>query len=106
MTDTRQIVGGIVLAVVGIGAFLALVLTGHADQVDKLVAFVGPTVAALIIVNQQNAAHRDNRSRLDSQDAQLTKISEQTNGVLDGRIKDGTKAAIQELLNDRLPPPS
>ena len=94
----QQLWAGLVLAACGIGAFVALVLTGHSDQVDKLVAFVGPSIAALLIIGNANRQHEDNKERLQSQDSKLLQIEKQTNGVLDARIKEGTKAAVTEVL--------
>lgn len=99
--DTKQLVAGLTLALAGIAAFLALVISGNADQVDKLVAFVGPSIAALLIIGNQARQHQDNQQRLDQQDQKLTKIDEQTNGVLTKRIQDAVKAANAELLQSQ-----
>ena len=106
--NVQQLAAGLVLAVAGIGAFITLVLSGHSDQVDKLVAFVGPSIAALLIIGNQNRQHDANQERLAQQDHKLLTIEKQTNGVLDARIHNGSKAAVTEVLQDAgvIPPPT
>ena len=89
--DPKQLAGGIVLAGAGIAGFLVLVLTGHEDQVDKFLAFIGPSIAALLIIGHQGR-------RMDTQDRKLETIEKQTNGVLDRRIQEGTTKAVSALL--------
>lgn len=74
-----------------LGAYLALTLTGH--DANELV----PTVATLLgLVGL--TGHIEKRTQ--QQNAVIAKIDKQTNGVLDGRIQDGTKTAIQSLIAD------
>ena len=130
MEDTKApaptlaaLIAGVAILVVGVGAYLALVLTGNADETDKLLAFLGPSVAALIIVGYQQRQHAANTERLEAQDSKLDDIAEkvqiavrQTNGVLDQRIRDNAtkaladydlaadvKAALTGILDEHLP---
>ena len=80
---------GLVVLVVGVAAYLVLVLTGHSSETDKLLTFLGPSVAALIIVGHQQRQHSETEKKLET-------ITRQTNGVLDTRIKERTTEALQE----------
>lgn len=83
------LIGGLILLALGIGAYLTLVLTGHEASTDKLLTFIGPSVAALIVVGHQQRQQAETKDKLET-------ITKQTNGVLDQRIKDRTTEALQE----------
>jgi ABC-type transporter Mla subunit MlaD len=120
-----SLVAGVCILALGVAAYLTLVLTGHTEDTDKLLTFIGPSVAALIIVGYQSRQHAANTGRLDSQDVKLDDIAEhvatavrQTNGVLDERIRSNATKALEEydlsadvrqaladMLADRLPEP-
>lgn len=80
-------------AVVGflgvLAAYVALALTGHdtAGLVNALVTLAGVTGLA---------AHIEHRTQ--QQNRTIAKIDKQTNGVLDTRIREGTKAAVADVL--------
>ena len=76
-----------------IGAFVALVLTGHAAESGGLVSAVVTLLGVLGL-----AGHVDARTR--AQNAKLDTITRQTNGVLDQRIHEGTTRAVRQVLQD------
>ena len=89
MESKPTLIAGITLLIVGVAAYLVLVLTGHSDETDKLLTFLGPSIAALIIVGHQSRQQAETKE-------QLAVITKQTNGVLDQRIKENTTAALQD----------
>ena len=89
------VVGALVLTL-GVAAYLTLVLTGHAEETDKLLGFLSPVVAAIFIVGYQQRAHAVTEQRLSAQDQKLQVITEQTNGVLNKKIEDNTVKAFTE----------
>lgn len=78
-----------IVALAFIGAYVALVLNGHdaAGLVSAAVTLCG--VAGL-------GAHVEHRTR--QQNRVIRKIDRQTNGVLDQRITQGTRAAVADVL--------
>lgn len=72
-----------------LGAYVALTLAGH----DASGLF--PAVVSLLAAGGVSA-HVEKRTR--AQDAVIEKIDRQTNGVLDGRIRDGATAAVEDVL--------
>ena len=87
---------GVLILAIGVGAYLALVLTGHEDSTDKLLAFLAAPVSALLVVGYTQRQHKATAERLDQQDKQLVTITKQTNGVLDQKIQDNTAKAFTE----------
>lgn len=77
----------IVVYVTSLAGYVVLAIQG--EPTAEYVTLVGPVIAAMFVVS-----HLDRRS--DQQDQVLGKIQENTNGVLDRRIKDGVKAALAE----------
>lgn len=76
-----------------LGTFLTLTLTGHdASQVV-------PTVALLLGLTGVSARVEQHARQ---QNAVITKIDSQTNGVLTGRIQDGARAALEQAVADGL----
>jgi apolipoprotein N-acyltransferase len=88
-------IGALVL-VLGVGAYLTLVLTNHTDETDKLLAFLSPVVVAIFVIGNQQRQHAVVEQRLDQQDQQLQVVTEQTNGVLNRKIYDNTERAFVE----------
>ena len=127
MNDFRTIAAGLVILVVGVAAYLTLVLTGHSGETDKLLTFLGPSIAALVIVGHQKQQQAETKTALAATEAkvdltnealqeQLQTVISQTNGVMDGRIEAGAtkalaaydltadvKTALADLLADHLP---
>lgn len=66
-----------------VAGYVPLAMMGKATA--EYVTLIGPVLAVVIL-----------KTHLGQQDETLTKIQEQTNGVLDRRIKDGVKAALAE----------
>lgn len=89
------VVAGIAVLFLGTAAYVALVLTGHEAATDKLLTFLGPSVAALVIVGHQQRQGEETKARLDETSDKLEVITKQTNGVLDARIANGTTAALE-----------
>lgn len=76
----------------GVFALLAaglVVLTLKDKGTTEYVSLLGPLAAGLLVVQRVE-------KRSDHQDEQLAQIHHQTNGVLDKRIKDGVRAALDE----------
>jgi hypothetical protein len=88
-------VGLVVLA--GLGA-VVLIDAGHADDAQRLLSWATPIIAALFLAARINVAFGEQSQRLDSHDEKLTKITEQTNGVLDKRIADGVTHGVTKVL--------
>jgi len=123
------VVAGIAVLFLGTAAYLTLVLTGHESATDKLLTFLGPSVAALVIVGHQQKQQAETKDALAATEAkvdltneelkeQLKTVISQTNGVMDGRIEAGAtkalaaydisgdvKTALADMLADRLPEP-
>ena len=91
-----EVVLGIALLVIAVGAYLTLVLTGHEGSVDTLLAFLSPVVGAVFIVGAQQRSHARTTTRIKGVEAQVAQVVRQTNGVLDQRIKDRTTDALNE----------
>jgi hypothetical protein len=68
---------------ISVAGYVTLALKGEATA--EYVTLIGPVLGAGYVV-----------SHLGKQDNVLGEIKEQTNGVLDQRIKDGVKAALTE----------
>lgn len=83
----NQTAAGVVIFVATLGALVTLELTGNKTETVMLLA--GPVVAALLVNGHLS-------TKTDEQNVKLDKITAQTNGVLDGRIKTQTLAALAE----------
>ena len=126
-----MLVLGVLVLTIGVGAYLALVLTGNKSETGVLLGFLGPVVTALIVAQVVNRQHQQTETRLDQQDQtleqqtqQLQVIGENTNGVLNRKIydnaeraftespkvaeaiKENARQALAELLTDHLEQPS
>ena len=98
-----MLVLGVLVLAIGVGAYLALVLTGNQAETGVLLGFIGPVVTALIVAQVVNRQHQQTETRLDQQDqtleqqtAQLQVIGENTNGVLNRKIYDNAERAFTE----------
>jgi hypothetical protein len=89
------VVAGIAVLFLGVAAYVTLVLTGHETATDKLLTFLGPSVAALVIVGHQQRQGEETKAKLEDTAEKLDVITKQTNGVLDARIANGTTAALE-----------
>lgn len=73
----------VIVFTVCVAGYVPLALAGRATA--EYVTLIGPVLAVVIL-----------KTHLGQQDETLTKIQEQTNGVLDRRIKDGVLRALAE----------
>ena len=73
--------------VVSVAAFVALEVTGN--DTDGLLVLVGPVVAALLVTGQV-------RSETAKQNMTLDAIREQTNGVLNRRMREAVETVLKE----------
>lgn len=78
---------GIILAVIMVPAYIYM----KQNDIDEqgLFYLLGPVVTYMLIGSKVDAVTQDQNTKLD-------KIQEQTNGVLDKRIRDGVRAALKE----------
>jgi hypothetical protein len=90
---TAIIVGALVAFVAVLAAYVVLAATGHGTEAAGVAGIV-TTLLGLVGLG----AHQS--SRLSEQDAQLSTISHQTNGVLDKRIQDGADTAMRQVLRE------
>lgn len=90
---TAVIIAAVVAFVAVLAAYVALAMTGHADDAAGIVPIV-TTLLGLVGLG----AHQS--SRLSKQDEQLSTISHQTNGVLTARIEQGADAALRRVLRE------
>lgn len=91
MTPRLQTIAGVSVYALTLVALVVLALAGHDDNITEVLTLAGPVVAALLI-NGQIAG------RLTPIHAAVTKIDEQTNGVLDQRIKTATTDAMRGFM--------
>lgn len=104
MTDTPtpkgtpQLIAGVVVFLATLAAFVYLTAMGK--DTTTLVTLCGPTVAGLLVIGHQARTTAAQNAHLEQQTEQLQTITRQTNGVLDGRIKSGAKAAVTEALQE------
>lgn len=73
----------VIVFTVCVAGYVPLAMLGKATA--EYVTLIGPVLAVVIL-----------KTHLGQQDETLTKIQEQTNGVLDARIKNGVAAALAE----------
>lgn len=86
--DRTLVWAGLVIVLAVLGCFVYLTVSGHGDSTTEMLSFVTPVVAALLIARQVSTEAR-------RQDVVIEKIAEQTNGVLDGRIRAGVAAELE-----------
>lgn len=86
-TSTATLVVGTIVFVVTVAAVVVLQVTAH--PTDQLLTLAGPVVAALLITGRID-------HHADTEQTKLDRITAQTNGVLDQRIKSGTTAALKD----------
>lgn len=91
-----------VLFVTTMAALVILIING--DDTEAVESIAKPLLTGLVLSGVVGAVQQSQTGRLDTQDKQLRKIREQTNGVLDARIKEQTKAALLELAAEEEEP--
>lgn len=97
-TGTAVVILAGVMFVTSVAGLVALVIAGvDSASLERL---VGPLLTAVVITGVLGATNRQQGKRLDEQDTKLDKITHQTNGVLDRRIREGTKAALLEVQQE------
>ena len=83
-----HIISAALIFLASLSAIVTLVVTGHPEGVEDVMILAGPVVGALFVTGRMD-------SRLVAQNDMLTKISAQTNGVLDTRIAEGVRASLE-----------
>lgn len=91
MSPRLQTIAGVIVYGLTLVALVVLLVAGR--PVDSVMLLAGPVVAALLVTGQIAA-------RLDPIHATVSKIDEQTNGVLDQRIKTAATDAMRGFLAD------
>lgn len=91
MSPRLQTIAGVIVYGLTLAALVVLLVVGR--PVDSVMLLAGPVVAALLVTGQING-------RLNPIHDAVSKIDEQTNGVLDQRIKTATTDAIREAIAD------
>jgi|GEM_PF-3973130 len=89
--DTALLAAGTIIVLATLGTYLALTLTGYGDDTTELLAFITPVAAALLVIRKVDTGTA-------KQDQVLAQIERQTNGELDRRIREGTKASLAEFV--------
>jgi len=84
------------LGIAGLVVAGFVVLTLKGSDTSGFVALVAPILGAVFVINHLDLRSDKQDEKLAQQDEALAKITHQTNGVLDQRIKDGVKAALSE----------
>lgn len=92
-SSTAVVVAALLAFVAVLAAYVVLAMTGHASDASGVVGIVTTLLGLLGL-----GAHTS--QRLAKQDAQLTTITHQTNGVLTKRIQDGADTAMRQVLRD------
>ncbi len=85
--DVKNLIAGLIIFVTSVAGYVVLTLQ-HADT-SGLVTLVGPILAGAYAVRAVNR-------RADEQNYVIGQIHENTNGVLDDRIKNGVRAVLDE----------
>ena len=80
-------IAGVIIYTATLAALVVLTLR-HEDT-EAVMVLAGPVVAALLVSGQIGV-------RADRHDDALDRISRQTNGVLDQRIRDGVRAVLDD----------
>lgn len=93
-TTDRWTLGTALVAFLGIlTAFVVLTVTGHdGAAIMRVVTEVAAILGLGAVTHKQ---HKVQRRKLD-------KIEHQTNGALDGRIREQTRNALRDLLEEHL----
>lgn len=87
MSSTTRYVLGVILAVAAMAAYVGLRLAGQDGA--GVTIFATPFIAALLIGSKVEAVTAEQNGTLDT-------IRRQTNGVMDGRIRDGVRGVLAE----------
>ncbi len=78
-----------------LAAMVAMAIAGQ--DTATIEHLVGPLLSTVIVTGVVGAVTQGQNSKLDQHEQKLTKIQEQTNGILDARIRRETQAALLEL---------
>lgn len=76
-------------------ALVVLHLTEHSAGTTDVITLAGPVVAALFLASRLDARHEETKQHLTRQEETLNKVNEQTNGILDQRIRDGVRDGLK-----------
>lgn len=95
---TSMVVLSGVLFVTTITALVALAIAGK--ETAAVESLAGPLLTGVILTGVVGAVSKTQVDRLDQQDKALDQITQQTNGVLDKRIREQTKNALRELAEE------
>lgn len=95
---TSMVVLSGVLFVTTITALVALTIAGK--ETAAVESLAGPLLTGVILTGVVGAVSKTQVDRLDQQDKALDQITQQTNGVLDKRIREQTKNALRELAEE------
>lgn len=87
-----------VLFVTTVAAIVTLSITGN--ETAAVESLAKPLLTGLVLTGVVGVVTKHQGDRLDEQDKTLRQISHQTNGVLDQRIREQTKAALRELAEE------
>lgn len=87
-----------VFFVTTVAAIVALTITGH--ETTAVESLAKPLLTGLVLTGVVGVMNKSQADRMDEQDTKLDTITHQTNGVLDKRIRNGTKAALRELAEE------
>src|SRR5699024_11779725 len=79
-------------------ALVILILNG--SETEAVESLAKPLLTGLVLTGVVGAMGKHQGDRLDAQDKNLKAIRSQTNGVLDERIREQTKAALRELAEE------
>lgn len=80
-----------------LGVVLTLDMTGHVGEVPTVLGLALPVVTGLFVAAKVDSVTAGQNTRLDEHSKALATITHQTNGVLDGRIRDGVLEALAVL---------
>lgn len=87
-----------VLFVTTVAAIVALSITGN--ETAAVESLAKPLLTGLVLTGVVGIVNKSQHERMDRQDEKLDRITHQTNGVLDQRIRTGAKEALQELAEE------
>lgn len=96
---TVKLLSGVVLLLATMGAYLYM-KSQHMEDTG-LLALVSPVITYLVIGGKVDAAADGQNATLAQHSETLAKISKNTNGELDRRIREGSREAITEALAHR-----
>lgn len=84
------------VVVFGLSLAALVVLSLNNRDTSELMALVGPVVAALLVTGHVNRVTGQQNQQLQRTSENVQKVREQTNGVLDRRIRQQTTQALAD----------